>query len=163
MCSPGVPPVAGGRRVLKLSSDEMLQVHLQVCQAYPEEGCGVLIGLETRGTREIERAIGIENQRGDRRHQRYLMTPEQFLDAERRARADSLEVLGFFHSHPDAPARPSSFDLEHAWDYYSYLIVSVSQGVVADTRAWRLRPDRSGFDPEPLELSDPTASHAGET
>ena len=90
------------------------------------------------------------------------MSAEQFLDADRRARAESLEVLGFFHSHPDAPAQPSSFDLEHAWDYYSYLIVSVANGTVADTRAWRLRADRSGFDPEPIELTDPAAPLTGE-
>ena len=149
--------------VLRLRPEELRQIHLHACRAYPEEGCGVLIGREGQGRREIEQAIGLENRHGDRRGQRYLIAPEQFLDAERRARAESLEVLGFFHSHPDAHARPASFDHEHAWDYYSYLIVSVSQGAVADTRAWRLRADRSGFDPEPLERSDPSASHAAET
>ena len=149
--------------VLRLKPADLRRIQIQLCASYPEEGCGVLIGRETPGAREVERAIGLENQRGDRRDQRYVIAPEQFLDVERRARADSLEVLGFFHSHPDAPARPSSFDLEHAWGYYSYLIVSVSQGAVADARAWRLRADRSGFDPEPLEISDPTVSHAGES
>ncbi len=122
----------------------------------------MLIGRETRGTRGIERAVGLDNRRADLRRQRYLVSAEQFLDADRRARAESLEVLGFFHSHPDAPAQPSSFDLEHAWDYYSYLIVSVANGTVADTRAWRLRADRSGFDPEPIELTDPAAPLTGE-
>ena len=149
--------------VLRLKPADMRQIQIHLCASYPEEGCGVLVGRETPGAREVERAIGLENQRGDRRHQRYLIDPVQFLDVERRARADSLEVLGFFHSHPDVPARPSSFDLEQAWGYYSYLIVSVSQRAVTDTRAWRLRADRSGFDPEPLEISDPTASHAGES
>jgi proteasome lid subunit RPN8/RPN11 len=60
-------------------------------------------------------------------------------------------VLGFFHSHPDHPARPSAFDLEHAWPYYSYLIVSVVDGKVAGIASWRLAADRTRFDPEPLE------------
>ena len=61
-------------------------------------------------------------------------------------------MLGIFHSHPDHPALPSAFDLEHAWPYYSYVIVSVLQREVEETRAWRLAADRSRFDPERLEL-----------
>ena len=149
--------------VLRLRSVGMEEVHRHLCRAYPEEGCGALIGHETPGAREITCIVGLENRAGADRRRRFLIVPEQFLDADRRARAASLEVLGFFHSHPDAPGEPSSFDLEHAWDYYSYLIVSVSEGAVVASRAWRLRPDRSGFDPEPLEILNPTASRAGET
>jgi len=67
-------------------------------------------------------------------------------------------VVGFFHSHPDHPASPSAFDLEHAWPYYSYLIVSVGRGRVADARAWRLATDRSRFEPETLEPSPAEAA-----
>lgn len=149
--------------VLRLRSDGMDEVHRHLCRAYPEEGCGALIGRETPGGREITRVVGFENRAGADRRRRFLVAPEQFLDADAQARAASLEVLGFFHSHPDAPGEPSSFDLEHAWDYYSYLIVSVSKGAVASSRAWRLRADRSGFDPEPLEILDSTAARSGET
>jgi proteasome lid subunit RPN8/RPN11 len=138
----------------------MRQIHLHVCRAYPDEGCGVLVGRERGEVREIERVIGLENRHGAPREKRYLIAPEEFLDADRRAREQGLEVLGFFHSHPDAPAEPSSFDLEHAWDYYSYLIVSISNGAVAGERSWRLRADRSGFDPEPLEIPNRTAPDA---
>lgn len=148
--------------ILRLRSAGMRQIHDHLRRAYPEEGCGVLIGRETQAAREITQVMGFENQARVLRRQRFVISPEQFLDADRRARAGSLDVLGFFHSHPDAPGEPSSFDLEHAWDYYSYLIVSVSGGAAADPRAWRLRADRSGFDPEPLEISDPSTSHAGE-
>ena len=85
------------------------------------------------------------------RGNRYLITPEQILKAEREARDEGLYVVGFFHSHPAHPALPSAFDLEHAWPYYTYLIVSVERGRVADARAWRLAPDRSRFEPETLE------------
>lgn len=146
--------------VLRLGPDQMRQIHLHVCRAYPDEGCGVLIGRERGEVREIERVIGLENQHGGPQRNRYLIGPEQFLDGDRRAREQGLELLGVFHAHPDVPAEPSSFDLVHAWGYYSYLIVSVSNGAVAGQRSWRLRADRSGFDPEPLEISNRTASDA---
>jgi proteasome lid subunit RPN8/RPN11 len=148
--------------VLRLKRVELREVELHLCRSYPEEGCGVLIGREGPEAREIVRAIGLENRQGAERHRRYLVAPEQFLETDAQARAAGLEVLGFFHSHPDAPAVPSSFDLEQAWDYYSYLILSVAQGAVADARSWRLRADRSGFDPEPLEVADLAATRAGE-
>ena len=122
-------------------------------RAYPEEGCGVLLGREQGGARAVVRVIEFDNTRADSRHNRYVISPEQFLAAERAARDAGLDVLGFFHSHPDHPARPSTFDLEHAWPFYSYVIVSVEKGVVADTRSWRLAEDRSAFEPESLELA----------
>ena len=91
--------------------------------------------------------IGFENVREDSRNHRYLIAPEQFLSAEREARAFGLDVIGFFHSHPDHPSRPSAFDLEHAWPFYSYLIVSVERGGVKDAHSWRLTEDRSRFEP----------------
>jgi len=146
---------------LKLDREQMRKLERHLCRAYPEEGCGVLVGREAGGTRVVEEIATVENVSPGPRDHRYFIAPEQFLDIERRARAAAREVLGFAHSHPDAPARPSAFDLEHAWDYYSYLIVCVSQGAVADARAWRLRADRSGFDPEPVEISDPARPDAG--
>lgn len=142
--------------MLKLRPAEVYQIHAHLVRSYPEEGCGVLIGRGGGETREVVRVIGYENQLDQSRENRYLITPEQFLAAERQARASGLEVVGFFHSHPDHPADPSSFDRDHAWPYYSYLIVSVSNGAVAEQRCWRLREDRSGFDPEPLEVEPGT-------
>jgi len=133
---------------LMLHARDTERIHAHLCDAYPDEGCGVLIGREQGGVREIERVIVSENRREESRHNRYLIAPEQFLAADREARAAGLDVLGFFHSHPDHPARPSAFDLEHAWPYYSYMIVSLERGKVADARSWRLSSDRSRFDPE---------------
>lgn len=138
---------------LRLRAIHTERVHAHLCRAYPEEGCGVLVGRDDGALRTVERVVGFENQREDSRGNRYLITPEQILKAEREARDEALDVLGFFHSHPDHPALPSAFDLEHAWPYYTYLIVSVERGRVADARAWRLAPDRSRFEPETLEPS----------
>ncbi len=136
---------------LGIGAREALEIRAHLERAYPEEGCGVLLGRERDGARRVERVLGFENRREDSRRNRYLSAPEQLLAAEREARAEGLEVLGFFHSHPDQPARPSAFDLEHAWPYYSYLIVSVAGGRAVESRCWRLAGDRARFDPETLE------------
>jgi len=143
--------VGGAVTSLRLRARETEQIHGHLCRAYPEEGCGVLLGREVGGARSVERVLPFENQREDSRHHRYLIAPEQFLIAEREGRAAGLDVVGFFHSHPDHPASPSAFDLEHAWPYYSYLIVSVEAGRVVDTRSWRLATDRTRFEVETLE------------
>lgn len=144
--------------MLRLRSKHTEIVHSHLCRAYPEEGCGVLLGREAQGGREVERVIEFENVREDSRNNRYLIAPEQFLAAEREARTSGLDVIGFFHSHPDHPSRPSAFDLEHAWPWYSYLIVSVERGKVKDAHAWRLTDDRSRFEPEDLQLDAPGAA-----
>jgi len=136
---------------LRLGSATADQIHRDLARAYPEEGCGVLLGREEGETRAVVRAVTFDNQVDDSRHNRYLISPEQFLAADRAARDEGLDVLGFFHSHPDHPARPSEFDRENAWPWYSYVIVSVLQGRAADTTCWRLAEDRSRFEPETLE------------
>ena len=147
---------------LALDRDLLREMHEHLGRAYPEEGCGVLLGREADGRRRITRVIGFENRLEASRRNRYVIAPEQLLQAEREARALELEVLGFFHSHPDHPAQPSAFDLEHAWPYYSYVIVSLHGGRVADSRSWRLADDRAGFLPETLELvAEPDAAARG--
>lgn len=141
--------------MLRLCSKHTETVHSHLCRAYPEEGCGVMLGREADGRREIERVIGFDNVREDSRQNRYLISPAQFLAAEREAREAGIDVIGFFHSHPDHPSRPSAFDLEHAWPWYSYLIVSVERNGVKDAHSWRLAEDRSRFEPEDLELDAP--------
>ena len=61
-----------------------------------------------------------------------------------------VDLLGFYHSHPDHPARPSQYDLDHAWPFFSYIIVAVRAGTPEDMTSWRLREDRSAFDEESL-------------
>ncbi len=142
---------------LHLDPLRLEQVHAHLARAYPEEGCGVLVGRDEGARRVVERVVVFENQREDSRHNRYLITPEQLLVVEREARHEGLDVVGFYHSHPEHTAFPSAFDLEHAWPYYSYLIVSVTSGRVGEARAWRLATDRSRFEPETLEPSPAVA------
>lgn len=133
---------------------------------YPEECCGVLLGTQSRdGGREtslVERVLSIENEREDSRHNRFLIQPETVLAAHKEARRLGLDILGYYHSHPDHPAVPSEYDREHAWPGMSYVIVSVEDGEPVDTRSWRLSEDRDGFLEEQLGANgDPSAGDAG--
>lgn len=138
---------------LILRSQDLASIHAGLARAYPEEGCGVLIGRDRDGVHDVVRVEDFANQSAETRGRRYLISPEQFLAADRAAREEGLDVLGFFHSHPDHPAEPSAFDREHAWPWYSYLIVSVENGAVGAQRSFRLTEDRSRFEEERLEIS----------
>lgn len=85
---------------------------------------------------------------------RFLIQPEELLRGEKYARDKNLDVVGFYHSHPDSPAIPSQYDLEHAWPTYSYIIVATTKGSTGDLRSWEQQPDRSRFDEETIELRD---------
>ncbi len=119
--------------------------------SYPEECCGFLIGRTVEEETVVERVLSVDNERQDSRHNRFLIHPETVLAAHKEARAAGLDVVGYYHSHPDHPARPSEFDREHAWPGLSYVIVSVAGGKVAETRSWRLSDDRERFEEEALE------------
>ncbi len=128
---------------------------------YPEECCGFLLGTvvpEGELMHNVVHAIHrIENAQEENRERRFLMGPADFLAADRAARQQGLDVVGTYHSHPDHPARPSPTDLEHAtFPGFTYIIVSVQQGVPADLTTWSLAPDRSRFEPEDVALTTST-------
>ena len=116
-------------------------------KVYPNECCGVLLGtLSEMGEKSITQILPISNEfsEGEQYH-RFLITPENMLDAEKKARALKLDVLGFYHSHPDHPAKPSDFDREHALPFYSYIITAVEKGTAKEVTSWILKDDRSEF------------------
>ncbi len=131
--------------------------------SYPEECCGFLIGRFNAATEltAVVRVLPVGNERQESRHNRYLISPETVLAANKEARALGLDVVGYYHSHPDHPARPSEFDRDHAWPGLSYVIVSVAGGKVADTRSWRLSDDRERFEEEAIEPAAVPAAPAG--
>ncbi len=137
---------------IALSTDQLESLTHHARVAYPEEGCGILLGRpgEASGA-VVEELVLADNERADSRHNRYVIAPETVLAAHRRARDGGLDVVGYFHSHPDCPAVPSDFDREHAWPGLSYVIVSVRAGEVAEVRSWRLADDRERFREETLE------------
>jgi cysteine synthase B len=117
--------------------------------AYPDEGCGALFGPRQG---EVTSILPLHNVTDLEKRRRFLIGPKEYRAAEARADELGLALLGFYHSHPDHPAEPSAFDLEHAWPNLSYIIVSVREGRSAERRSWRLRDDRSGYDEETVRL-----------
>jgi len=136
---------------LKLSKDVLAKIHAHGEQAYPEEGAGFLLG-EENGVRDVQTIFPLTNSREDSaRHNRYLITPEDYLKAELEADKLGLSLLGVFHSHPDHPNRPSEFDREWAQPFFSYIITSVQSGKAIESRSWRLLEDRSQFVEEEIQ------------
>jgi proteasome lid subunit RPN8/RPN11 len=128
--------------------------------AYPEEGCGFLLGaVDESGTNRISRVRRVANRKTENRERRYEITPDDYRAAAEEAAGDGLDVVGFYHSHPDHPAEPSETDLAEAtFPGYTYVIVSVDDGTPADLTAWSLAPDRSRFRTEEVRLIEATAS-----
>ena len=119
-------------------------------ETYPNECCGALYGRD--GVVSATFALPNTTEEGPRR--RFLVRPQDYTAAERRAKELGAELLGFYHSHPDHPARPSQYDLDHGWPFFSYIIVAVHQGKPEAMTSWRLREDRSAFDPERLTYAE---------
>ncbi len=137
---------------LILPAAVMEEVRHHAEETYPHECCGFLLGAQEDGARLISEIRRQPNERTDSRENRFLITPQQFREAERAARKAGLAMLGIYHSHPDSPARPSEYDRDHAWPWYSYLILSVASGVAGEPLVWELREDRSGFEPREIRI-----------
>ena len=119
--------------------------------AYPEECCGVLLGKVVEEVRWVVEAQSLANSRMEERERRFLILPADYRAAERVAGARGLTLIGFYHSHPDHPARPSQYDLEHALPWHSYVILAVAGGRAGEATSWVLAEDRSIFHPEAVE------------
>lgn len=118
---------------------------------YPAECCGVIAGVP--GPPKVaERLVPIPNARGDDPH-RYLIDAERVRRVDAELRAEGLEILGFYHSHPDHPPVPSAFDTAHAWPWYSYVIVAVRRGEAAELAAWVLDDEAPVMRPEELLMT----------
>ncbi len=119
---------------------------------FPRECCGALLGRDGQ-VREALEAWKVPSAAADG-VRRFLVEPDDYRAVEQRALAAGLDLLGFYHSHPDHPARPSQYDLDHAWPTMSYVIVSVIDGKDQALTSWRLRADRSAFDEERVTYGD---------
>jgi proteasome lid subunit RPN8/RPN11 len=132
---------------LALQPDVTAAIRRHAVEAYPNECCGALIGSDEI----VSDVLELPNTTSEGHRRRFLVRPEDYRAAEARATERRRELLGFYHSHPDVAARPSQYDLDHAWPFFSYVIVSVMQGEPVDMTCWRLAGDRSQF--EPMQLS----------
>jgi proteasome lid subunit RPN8/RPN11 len=126
---------------------EQMNVHVE--KAYPEEGAGFLIGEAG----EIKEILALSNSRENgARHNRFLFTPEDYLQAELKAEGLGLSLIGVFHSHPDSPNVPSEYDREWAQPFFSYIITRVDNGKAVNSRSWKLLEDRTNYEEEEIEI-----------
>ena len=129
-------------RALTLPATEEGEIRRHGQDTYPHECCGALVGRDGRVVATV--ALPNTTEEGPRR--RFLVRPSDYRLAEQQASALGGELLGFYHSHPDHPARPSQYDLDHAWPTFAYVIVSVAAGSARDITVWWLKDDRSTFE-----------------
>ncbi|MBZ5543234.1 MAG: M67 family metallopeptidase [Acidobacteriia bacterium] len=153
--------------MLKLDQSHLDQIRQHGARDYPSECCGILLGRADAKDKEVREVVPLKNLRHDSaraqallplddpgretERNRFLIDPMEQLRVEKDARARSLDVVGYYHSHPDHPARPSNYDREHAWPWYSYVIVSVQKGEPKDLTSWVLTDGRERFDPEQVD------------
>ncbi len=135
---------------LKIGRGDIGHIEEHAKEAYPEECAGVLVGMDVGEMKIVVDVWRADNTHEGERGRRFLIEPLKIKEFEERAQERDLDVLGFYHSHPDHPAEPSDYDREHAWPGWSYVIASVSEDGLKDVRSWVLKDDRTGYDEESL-------------
>ncbi|CAN5586315.1 M67 family metallopeptidase [soil metagenome] len=140
---------------LKLSDGQQSAMYRHAERAYPDECCGAIFGNVDGDAREIVELRELENSWDPiERRRRFLITPAEYMRVEREADDLGLSLIGFYHSHPNAEARPSDFDREHAWPWFAYPIIEVRDGEAISVRVWQLQDNRQGYDELALRLTD---------
>src|SRR6185369_6188568 len=141
-----------GEYLITLEEQHLDDIRRHGERDYPFECCGLLLGrFDGDPQRTVVETYAISNAREEEaKRNRFLIRPEELVRGEKYARNQALDVIGFYHSHPDDRAVPSQYDLEHAWPTYSYIVVAVEQGRAADLKSWQMKPDRSQFEEEEI-------------
>jgi proteasome lid subunit RPN8/RPN11 len=139
---------AASRATISAAAAHVIRQH--AVETFPHECCGALIAVDGI----IAEAFPLANTTGEEATRRFTIGPDGYRFAEARAREVSGMLAGFYHSHPNQPARPSAYDLEHAWPNLAYVIISVTAGTAGDIRCWHLRDDRRGFDEAGITWAD---------
>ena len=140
--------------MIALSAENIRDIISHAESDYPNECGGLLLGRFEGDERAVLKTLRMKNIAAEEtQHDRVLIDPRELLKTDRPARNEGLDVIGYYHSHPDDEAVPSQFDLDHALPVWSYIIVSVRDGKAADQRSWRMRDDRSKFDHEGISVT----------
>lgn len=154
MSAPAVPGMAAFDSV-ELTTEGEERVRNHGSSSYPEEACGMLIGPSPTAAEKVRRISQVRsarNRRAEDREHRFLIPAEELREAERSIAGTGLEVVGFYHSHPDHPPEPSPFDRDHAWPWYAYLVLRVSEGRSMELNAFELHPEQRVFQPRGLRV-----------
>ena len=143
-----------------LTSEQYQQIEREGEAAYPNECCGAMLGRDLPGgERIVERLLPLGNdfETGERFH-RFSISPRDLMRVEKLAGEQKQSVLGFYHSHPDHPARPSEYDREHAWPFYSYIIVSIAKGAALNMTSWLLEEESARFERQEIRQASEATS-----
>jgi proteasome lid subunit RPN8/RPN11 len=140
--------------MVRISRDIALQIERHGERTYPEECCGIMLGITDGSNQTVGEIVEFENEQDENRRRRFFVTPKQYMRAERIATEKKLELLGFYHSHPDHPAAPSEFDRDHALPWFTYVIVSIMNREAKDITAWLLSQSREKFDKKELFVEE---------
>jgi len=146
---------------LKIGQEIEARIRKHAAEAYPHECCGALLGRDDEAGREVLALVPLENQRSDSPRNRFSIAPEDVLQAAGKARDQRIDLIGWYHSHPDHPAEPSDFDREHAWPWYSYIIVRSEAQGTKEMDSWRLANDRASYAKEPIQIGSPEGMAQG--
>ena len=143
--------------MIQISQEHLLEIQSHGKEAYPEECCGAMLGdLDSKNGKFTKDILRIENHwvenKGESRHRRFAVTAEDYKTLERKAKEAKLTLLGFYHTHPDHPAKPSKTDLSYAWPFFSYIILSVQKGEAEELYSYTLDPEKNEFHEEALEI-----------
>jgi proteasome lid subunit RPN8/RPN11 len=145
---------------IEISSGQLQTIFDRATAIYPEECCGILLGkfigtckivVEVIPTINEWTASELDDALPRTKHSRYTIPAREIFQAQKRGRDLNLEIIGFFHSHPDYPAIPSECDRAQAWEIYSYPIVSVIQGEAIEIKSWVIDEDRI-FQAEKIQI-----------
>lgn len=135
---------------IRVKKEHLDQIRQHGERTYPHECCGFLLGVIEDGVNVLRETYAAENEREDSRHNRYLITPQQYKRADAYARERKLGIVGYYHSHPDHPAAPSGYDLDHScWPGESYIIVSIVHGKASALNSFT-KPDYTRFEQEEI-------------
>jgi len=143
--------------VLESGAGTLIRRHGE--ETFPHECCGALIGRSGHVTAVV--ALPNTTDEGPRR--RFMVRPSDYRVAEQQAAQRGGDLLGFYHSHPDHPAKPSQYDLDHAWPTFAYIIVSVMAGAARDMTVWFLKEDRTNFEEGDLNGDEDPDSNSAQT
>jgi proteasome lid subunit RPN8/RPN11 len=136
---------------VKIRRAAMEAIEQHGAEGYPNEICGIMVG--PRGDHLVTEVRRARNIIVERSQDRYEIDPRDQIRIQREADSKAMDIVGYYHSHPDHPARASVFDTERAWSGYVYVIVSIVKGKPVDANAFVAVKDGGPFQPEPLEVT----------
>ncbi|MGI0078423.1 MAG: M67 family metallopeptidase [Nitrososphaerales archaeon] len=138
---------------IALDQQLLTEIHSHASSTYPEECCGLMIGRLEGVTKRVNSLKRMKNMYAPaERYHRYAIDPMEYLKAENEIESTGEEIVGIYHSHPNAPAKPSFFDQSYGWPTLSYVVVEVREGKPVSTASWVLKDDRSEFLQEEMRV-----------